>query len=69
MVKINKIVHVEANNKIVADLYADSKDDIIDGIEPIIGLPAGKSLSEGSTAFTADMEFGILNSSGVWNFK
>ena len=64
MVKIMKITQ-ENNNKIIAELFADSKADSFDSIE---GLSPNFKLSAGSSVITANGDFAFLRSDGIWNW-
>lgn len=76
MVKLNKIFEidkiVDGKRYIKADLIADSSlevEDLGTDCTNIVGLDKTSVLSFGSTCFTASLEFGILNSDGIWRFE
>lgn len=75
MIKVTKIVNVTENTDgsrtMQVDLLADHSSEVVEnGTQGanIIGLGAHDKLDFGSTCFTTESEFGILNSSGVWIF-
>ena len=52
---------------VVARLFADSKEDVTDGMT-VIDLPVGYSLDAESTVRTANYEVATLDSEGVWHW-
>lgn len=55
----------EKNGKIRSIVVADSKSDIVPGIQ----YNTGKHLAAGSLAVTAAFESAMLGSDGTWNWK
>lgn len=73
MIKVEKfIVEKHGHHRIVkADLLADTAvevEEIGANCDKIQGLKATDKLAMGSTCFTCEQEFGILNSTGNWRF-
>ena len=65
------VISEDENGIVVrASLDADSKSEVMDKTtgEGIEGLLDTDRLFLGSSCFCADMEFGRINSSGVWTF-
>ena len=62
-----KLISVKSNGKdgVVAELYADSKDEVT----PTMTVENSQGrLSAGSMVYTADGDVGILKSTGEWSF-
>lgn len=57
---------VKAN--LIADTSIEVEDIGTDG-SSVSGLCKGDKLAMGSTCFTVEMEFGILDSTGNWHFQ
>jgi len=53
--------------KIVANLYADAKEDVTDNME-VIGIPNGYTLDVESSVMTANGEVAFMKSDGTWNW-
>ena len=53
--------------KIVANLYADAKEDVTDSME-VIGIPNGYTLDVESSVMTANGEVAFMKSDGTWNW-
>ena len=60
-------VNAKRDGKITASLFADSKEDVTQGVH-IIGMPTGYELEMGSSILTADGEIAFLKSDGTWNW-
>lgn len=73
MIQLNKIIRSDVTTKtVVADLIADNSlevEDIGNKAYRVIGLEGYSKLGFGSTCFTASMEFGMLDSEGIWRFQ
>lgn len=71
MVKISAdkgIVSVDsAEKKVVANLFADTKEEVTDGME-VVGMIKGYDLDTESTVITAKGELAFLKSDGTWNW-
>lgn len=62
----------DGTRNVKANLIADTSievEDIGTSAEKVIGLNKDDHLTMGSTCFTTEMEFGILNSAGNWRFQ
>ena len=64
MVKVLNITQGQVG-EIIAELFADSKDDALTNI---IGMPEGARLGAGSSMITSAGDFAFLRSDGIWNW-
>lgn len=62
--KLIEIINKETTNWVCV-LFANSKEDVSEGIE----LPEGIELGIGSIVYTADADVGILDNSNTWRWK
>lgn len=68
MVKVSGKPEYDSSTKTVkASLFADSKDEVVDGMS-VIGLDSSYTLAAGSSCITADKEFAFLDSEGEWHW-
>lgn len=68
MVKTNgKVDYEPTTMKAKASLFADTKEEVVDGME-VIGLQDGYTLAAGSSCLTADKDFAFLDSEGEWHW-
>lgn len=65
MVKLVRALNI-GDDDMVAEIYADSKDEVVAGMT-VEG--AGRPLAAGSSAYTADGDVAILNSAGEWRWQ
>ena len=57
----------ETNKTAKVSLFADSQGEVTSEMT-IVGMPAGYELAPGSSCLTADKDFGMLDSLGVWHW-
>ena len=67
MVQVTNISFNHDTKTAKVSLFADSKSDITSGMT-INGVPEGYTLEMGSSALTADKDFGFLDSTGQWHW-
>ena len=69
MVKVQKMVNTDQNeNSYKVVLFADTKQEIVDGPTEIIGFPQGATIEMGSSCYTADADVAFMKSDGTWNW-
>ena len=61
------IVGYDANHSVVVNLFADTKEEVTDGMQ-VQGLPEGYSIAAESTVFTASGDYAIRKSDGTWSW-
>lgn len=66
-----KSVSLKEGNKVIAALYADTREEVTDHITgaSIYGLEDVVELEASSTVLTADMDFAQYDSKGVWHWS
>lgn len=67
MVQVTNISFNHDMKTAKVSLFADSKSDITSGMT-LNGVPEGYTLEMGSSALTADKDFGFLDSTGQWHW-
>jgi ethanolamine utilization microcompartment shell protein EutS len=66
ILKINQYSHKDGKQLLLAELFADSKND---DFTKIVGVGGNEALAMGSSVLTAEGDFALLDSTGTWKWQ